>query len=311
MSERPSIDKIVADPEMRSTAHRPASRWKGAVLIAALALGALGATWWWLGRSTVPAEQPVASATPAAAPAGSQTSQAVPGPVASSGPAAGEPPATTAPAASAAGLPALDESDLVFARWLEDVFGREGMAQLRINDFARRFVATVDNLGREQAPARLWPVNPASGRFATASRDGRTVIDADNQLRYAPFVILLESVDPQRLVMVYRKAYPLLLQAYGELGFPGKSFHERLLAVIDHLLAAPEQVGEIEVLPVEVRGSAPLSQPWRYLAFADPALEELSAGQKLMVRMGPVNERRLKQVLSRLRAALTAPVPSR
>ena len=231
--------------------------------------------------------------------------------MASGGPAAGEPPPTTAPAASAAGLPALDESDLVFARWLEDIFGREGMAQLRINDFARRFVATVDNLGREQAPARLWPVNPAAGRFGTASRDGRTVIDPDNQLRYAPFVILLESVDPDRLVVVYRKAYPLLLQAYEELGFLGKSFHVRLLAVIDHLLAAPEPAGEIEVLPVEVRGSAPLSQPWRYLAFADPALEQLSAGQKLMVRMGPVNERRLKQVLSRLRAALVAPPPPR
>ena len=40
------------------------------------------------------------------------------------------------------------------------------------------------------------------------------MIDPDNQLRYAPFVIVLESVDPQRLVVLYRNAYPLLLQAY-------------------------------------------------------------------------------------------------
>ena len=309
MSEHPSIDEIVADPEMRSTGQRPASRWKRAALIAALALGVLGAIWWWLSRSSAPVEQPPALAT--TPPAQGQTAEPASGPVASDGHAAGELPATTAPAASAAGLPTLGESDLVFARWLEELFGREGMAQLRINDFARRFVATVDNLGRDHAPARLWPVNPAAGRFGTASRDGRTVIDPDNQLRYAPFVILLESVDPDRLVVAYRKAYPLLLQAYGELGFPGKSFHERLLAVIDHLLATPEPTGEIEVLPVEVRGSAPLTQPWRYLSFADPGLEQLSAGQKLMVRMGPVNERRLKQVLSRLRAALIATEPSR
>ena len=229
MSEHPSIDEIVADPEMRSTEHRPASRWMSATLIAALALGMLAATWWWLSRSAAPVEQPAASATPTAPPAQGQTAEPTPGPMASGGPATGEPPATTAPEASAAGLPTLGESDLVFARWLEDIFGREGMAQLRINDFARRFVATVDNLGREQAPARLWPVNPAAGRFGTTSRDGRTVIDPDNQLRYAPFVIVLESVDPERLVVVYRKAYPLLLQAYEELGFPGKSFHERLL----------------------------------------------------------------------------------
>ena len=294
MKEDPSTDAIVADPEMRSARQRPVARWKMPALAAALALALLAALYGWLRWSVPPAEPLPApgTVTAPAAPAASAVADA---------------PAPPAPAADAGPLPSLNESDLVFARWLEEALGREGLAQLRINDFARRFVVTVDNLGREQAPSRLWPVDPAAGRFETVTRDGRTVIAPDNALRYAPFVTLLESVDPARLASVYRNAYPLLQQAYEELGYPGKSFHGRLLAVIDHLLAAPQPAGEIEILPVQVRGPVSLNQSWRFLSFADPALEQLSAGQKLMLRVGPVNQRRLKQVLAGLKAALTAP----
>jgi hypothetical protein len=38
--------------------------------------------------------------------------------------------------------------------------------------------------------------------------------------------------------------------------------------------------------------------------FADPALESLSSGQKIMLRVGPVNERRLKEKLAEIRGEL-------
>ena len=41
--------------------------------------------------------------------------------------------------------------------------------------------------------------------------------------------------------------------------------------------------------------------------FTDPSLDALSAGQKLMVRMGVANERRLKARLRELRALLVEP----
>jgi hypothetical protein len=40
--------------------------------------------------------------------------------------------------------------------------------------------------------------------------------------------------------------------------------------------------------------------------FVDPALESLSAGQKILLRVGPANERRLKAKLSELRRELLA-----
>ena len=43
-------------------------------------------------------------------------------------------------------------------------------------------------------------------------------------------------------------------------------------------------------------------RPWVSYEFVDPKLESLSAGQKMLVRMGPVNERRMKAKLKELRA---------
>jgi hypothetical protein len=41
--------------------------------------------------------------------------------------------------------------------------------------------------------------------------------------------------------------------------------------------------------------------------FVDPQLQSLAAGQKILLRVGPANERRLKAKLAQLRAALLAP----
>jgi hypothetical protein len=43
--------------------------------------------------------------------------------------------------------------------------------------------------------------------------------------------------------------------------------------------------------------------------FADPALERRSAGQKLLLRSGPENERAIKAKLGEIRAALTGQEP--
>lgn len=56
----------------------------------------------------------------------------------------------------------------------------------------------------------------------------------------------------------------------------------------------------------EVKGSVPSVRPWVRYEFVDPALEALPAGQKIMLRVGPVNERRLKARLTELRRALVA-----
>ena len=108
-----------------------------------------------------------------------------------------------------------------------------------------------------------------------------------------------EAIDTSRLTGFYVRLYPLLQQAYVELGYPKGYFNDRVIVVIDHLLAAPEPPPPVYV-----------TQPRIVYEFADPALEELSAGQKAMVRVGLDNERRMKAKLRDIRTALAAePLP--
>jgi hypothetical protein len=162
-----------------------------------------------------------------------------------------------------------------------------------LEDIVRRIVATVDNLPRESYATRLNPVKPIPGPFVASGRDATLVIAPANEKRYAEFVRLAESVDPARAVALYLRFYPLFQQAYVDLGYPQGYFNDRLVAVIDHLLAAPE-----------VSGPVRLATPHVLYEYVDAELQERSAGQKALIRMGPANAARLKARLRELRAEI-------
>ena len=171
----------------------------------------------------------------------------------------------------------------------------------QLTDFPRKFVATVDNLGRSHAPPVAWPISPTEGRFTVQTFDGATVISSDNGLRYTPLVLLLEKINAGLAVDLYVRMYPVLQQTYVDLGYPNNQFNDRLLQVINHLLATPNAPQVMAVQLTEVKGPIPSVRPWVRYEFADPALEALSSGQKIMLRVGSVNQNRLKARLSALR----------
>lgn len=271
------------------------------VLVLILVAGVLGAAYFgWLRPSEVapePAEPPVP--VPAAAPA--------PAPVASQ-PAIQYPlPAAELEAQPKQPLPALADSDAYVQAALTDLLGKKNVLTfLQLDSFARRVVATVDNLAREHAPPMVWPVNPTPGRFSTRGQAGSETINPDNSQRYTPFVLFVESVDTAQAVRLYVSLYPLFQQAYEEVGFPKRYFNDRLVAVIDQLLAAPVQDGPVGVGLVDVKGPVPSERPWVRYEFTDPKLEALSAGQKMLIRTGPVNHRRLRAKLLEVRKLVTA-----
>jgi hypothetical protein len=198
-------------------------------------------------------------------------------------------------------MPALDVQQA-----LVELLGRPAvLKQLQLDELPRRIVATVDNLGRSHAPAALWPVNPTPGRFLVEEHDGTRSISPANAARYAPLVAMVEGLDTERAFELYVRMYPMLQQAYAEIGFPNRYFNDRLVEVIDQLLAAPVPAERLEVRLTEVKGPIPSARPWVRYEFADPALEALTPGQKMLVRLGPAHERRLQAKLAEFRRALT------
>ena len=265
-----------------------------AVLVVAAAALAGAALWYSEHRST-PGGSPVTDATPPAA--------AVPPAGRASEPAAAYP-------VEAPSSPYLASGDVTAA--LIELLGRTSVSSfIATDDFPRRVAATVDNLGRAHAPPAVWPVTPTPGRFTVEDVDGSAVISKDNSGRYTPFILLVETVDVGRAVQLYRRMYPLLQAAYQELGFPRAQFNNRLIEVIDLLLATPNPERPLKVRLLEVKGTVPSTRPWVRYEFVDPELESLAAGQKILLRVGAGNQKRLAAKLTELRAALTKPATAR
>jgi len=220
-----------------------------------------------------------------------------------------EPLETTEAPAEPEPLPSLSDSDAALTQRLSQLLGRQNVLTfLQLDGFVSRAVATVDNLARAQASTTRWPVVPTPQRF-TPRKDGDGVetIHPDNSRRYAPFVKLVASVDAAQAVAVYRGLYPLFQQAYEELGFPGRYFNDRLVQVLDHLIATPVPTAPLAVSLVEVKGSVASLRPWVRYELADPTLESMSAGRKILLRVGPENQRRLQAKLAELRQLVAKP----
>ena len=257
----------------------------------------LGGAYLWISRpaQTLPQPAPAAPASAAITP----PEPALPASTVSAEPATLHP-IEPSPAATAMG-----GADTLQA--LVELLGQKAVTSFfQTDNFARRFVATVDNLGREHAAPALWPINPTQGRFTVDGPEGAAVIATDNSMRYTPFVLLVETVDIGRAVDLYVRMYPLLQQAYQDLGYPKRYFNDRFIEVIDKLLSTPDAPYPVKLTLTEVRGPIPSERPWVRYQFENSEFESLSAGQKILLRVGPVNERRLKAKLVEIRQQLVA-----
>lgn len=195
-------------------------------------------------------------------------------------------------------LPQLDESDNDIAEAIRQLTDAAGLFSFK--SFIRHFVVTVDNLTNQKIPQRYVFTQRVPDRFAVIEQDMDTaVLDSKNFKRYLGFVNLAEQIDIRKLTAQYIRFYPLFQEAYEELGYPNRYFNDRFIQVIDHLLVAPE-----------VKGTISLIRPKVFYLFSNPELEALSAGQKILVRIGVDNSQRIKAKLRELRAILmTLPSP--
>lgn len=193
-------------------------------------------------------------------------------------------------------LPLLGDSDGAFRGEVVALFG-EYAGRLLVNEaLIEKLVATVDNLPHNQVSEKIRPV----GRLTTApavesAGDGTFVFSESNFARYNYPVALITTIEMDRILESYRHFYPLLQESYGRLGYPDGYFNDRLIEVIDHLLETPEPPHPVILV-----------RPNMLYEFADPDLEALSSGQKLLVRIGPENSIRVRQFLRNFRGQIAS-----
>jgi hypothetical protein len=258
---------------------------KPMIVVAAVVLAAgVGVAYYFHTRNWTPATAPAGAHPPPAAPSESAIEHPVP-------------PSTSA---ATGPLPALNASDPAMQDALGGAIGAGAMQYLVPDNIIRHIVVTIDNLPRQKVPAAKRPTVAVAGPFVAQGDELHSTLDPKNFTRYDSMVNAVRQLDMQRVADVYLRFYPLFQSAYQDLGYPNGYFNDRLIQVIDSLLATPQPTGPIE-----------LTRPNVMYTFADPALEARPAGQKLLLRMGPDNAAVVKAKLTELRAMLTAAPPKR
>jgi hypothetical protein len=247
-----------------------------------LIAGGLGGWYYWQSRSVLPTTVPITAQPPTPAP----QEPAIAHPLPDSG----------GGALDKTPLPELADSDSAIDGALGEIFGAAAVKDYLVpGNVVRRIIMIVDNLPRQKIGVDKRPVGFVSGVFIAVGDEQHATLDSRNFARYKPMVGLVSTLDVPKLAAVYVHFYPLLQQAYQDLGSANGYFNDRLVEVIDVLLAAPAPTGPIDLI-----------RPKVMYEYADPALEARPAGQKLLIRMGPENAGVIKAKLTELRAAVTA-----
>jgi hypothetical protein len=187
----------------------------------------------------------------------------------------------------------LNESDPEVRQALSEMVGANPLAMYLVKDHVvSRLVATLDSLTSRQVPSETNPVKPAADEFVVETEGERVVLSPENFARYDGYVALIKGVDAGTLMMTYQRYTPLFQEAWEENGGEG-SFDDRLVVLIDHLLETPD-----------VPGPVYLTKPEAVYLFEEPALEAMSAGQKILIRMGSANAAIVKEKLTELRSEM-------
>lgn len=246
-----------------------------------------GAAWYSLTRTPEPVDE---LPPPQPAPASPSIAQQSPMKIDDNGV---EPVFESEPATPLEPLPALSESDPEVTRALAGIAGDDTLMEYMITDqILSRVVASIDSLTSRQVPVHINPVRSVGDKFIVDKEGEKLVLSSQNYGRYEAYVSLLKDMDTDSMVVFYRRYYPLFQQAWEQNGGTG-SFNDRLLEVIDNLLETPE-----------VSGPVYLTKPEAVYLFEDPQLEALSAGQKILVRMGTANAAVVKEKLKEIKAKL-------
>ncbi len=188
----------------------------------------------------------------------------------------------------------LNDSDEAVRESLNAVGGGFLVDQVQTNtDLLLRGAAYIDGLSRGLIMSKVLRLSPPAERFTTLKADGRTVIDPASYRRYDAYADAIGGLDTTQLASLFHRFRPLLEEAYSDSGNRPEDFDNALIRALDRVIATPE-----------IDAPIPVKKKEAVYLYSDPELEQLPPLQKLLLRMGPDNLRRVKQQARALREAL-------
>lgn len=191
-------------------------------------------------------------------------------------------------------LPQLNDSDKAVRDAASQLNPAEKWSEwVNTDEAIRKFVVVINNLASGKISTKYIPIPKPTNKFSSSQNGEKKYLDSASFKRYSPYINVFTKIDNDKFSALYQRYSPLMEQAFSELGYTNKSFHDTLMKAFDVLLSAPIVTKDIELI-----------QPSVFYKFADPALENQSDVDKQMVRMGPENTAKLQAKIRELKAAL-------
>lgn len=211
-----------------------------------------------------------------------------------------EPVPVFVPESVAANTPSVSASnaDSYARERIDSVNGGKALEQFVAGDFVvERTVAIIDALRRGEIPYKLLPIGRPPQAFPIKDDGLRVTMDPAGFSRYDGFANWVNSLDVKAMVLLFNEYQSLATAALSQIGVNDFDIRGAALAATTQILATPEMPDRAELLRKEAN--------WIY---ADNELENLSALQKQLLRMGPENAEILQQKARELRAALLSDI---
>ncbi len=199
-----------------------------------------------------------------------------------------EVPAVAVPETPEINLPPLNASDAFVLDGLRAM--QNGVALVRVlanEQLVRKFVVFVENVSRGGFPQTELPYLPLGQEMPVSNIDDNLyVMDPSAHARFDEVVNTFVALDPEQAMVLYRALSPLFQQAYAEIGFRDVNFDDTLRRALTRVISANDVEGPLQLVKPKVM----------YL-YADSRIETLSAVNKQLVRLGPENSAKLKDML--------------
>lgn len=160
-----------------------------------------------------------------------------------------------------------------------------------------RLVATVHSLDGEPVPLRFRPLAHVPDLpLIDEEADGWRLPDQTDP-RYSAYREVFDAFSAAEMARMFERNEAALERAWAALGeTPEGTFRERAIEVLDHLAE------------YDLPGERPaLTRPEVLYQFEDPALEEMSWGRKLLIRIGPEHAPEVQRKAAELADRLARP----
>jgi len=196
-------------------------------------------------------------------------------------------------------VPPLDQTDQIVRELVKQVTSNPRIAAwLATDGLIRNFTVGVANVAEGTTPAGKFGVLRPRSAFETTGSAGSLRVAPRSYERYNDLAAAMASIDPAGAARLYATLKPRIEEAYRDLGYQEASFDRALEKAIVSLLQVPATDAASRVEPRSVGLG---------YAYADPALEGLSAAQKQLLRTGPDNVRTIQSSLRQIALALGIP----